>query len=170
MKKLLALFVVVLGFSGASFALTPVDATATASATILGPITISKTQDLNFGNLAVNGGVAGDVTLPAVAAPTLATTGGVVSVAGVAATSARFTVSGVAAYAYTITKPASIVLTDAASNTMTLTLTGAASSTSTLPVGGSEILYVGGTLTVAATQAAGTYTNASDLKVTVNYN
>ena len=35
---------------------------------------------------------------------------------------------------------------------------------------GSQTLQVGGTLIVGAAQAAGTYTNTTDMTVTVNYN
>jgi len=43
------------------------------------------------------------------------------------------------------------------------------SATGTLS-SGSQTLQVGGTLNVAAAQAAGTYTNTTDMTVTVNYN
>jgi hypothetical protein len=43
------------------------------------------------------------------------------------------------------------------------------SSTGSL-VGGTATVTVGATLTVPANAPAGTYTNASDLTVTVNYN
>jgi len=35
---------------------------------------------------------------------------------------------------------------------------------------GAQTLLVGGTLNVAAAQAAGVYTNTTDMTVTVNYN
>lgn len=169
MKKLLAIAIVILGVSSNLFALTPVDATAKASATIIGPITIAKTSDLNFGNLAVNGATAGTAILTATATPTVTTTGGVVVVAGGTTTSAQFTVTGVATYGYTISRPATVTLSDGASHDMVLTLTSLP-ATSSIPASGSETLIVGGTLAVGATQAAGVYSNTTDLKVTVNYN
>ncbi len=47
--------------------------------------------------------------------------------------------------------------------TSTPTATGSLAS-------GTEDIFVGGTLNVAAAQVSGLYTNASDLVVTVNYN
>jgi hypothetical protein len=35
---------------------------------------------------------------------------------------------------------------------------------------GTQVIYVGGTLTVGASQAAGTYTNTGGISLTVNYN
>ena len=167
MKKLLALFVVVLGFSAVSFA--QVFATASSSATIIGPIAISKTADMVFGNLAVLSASAGTVSMTANAAATLSPAGGVSTVAGVTPVSAKFTVSGVATYGYSISKPISITLTGPGAP-MTLAVTSFPATSSTIPAGGSEIVYVGGTLSVAAGQVAGTYQNTTDLTVTVNYN
>jgi hypothetical protein len=63
-KTKLALAVLALtAFSTSSFA--QASATATATATIVTPISITKTVDMNFGNVAVQTGTGG-VTLPAV--------------------------------------------------------------------------------------------------------
>jgi len=52
MKKLLALAVVILGFTAVSFGqLKIVSEAAKASATILTPVSIVKNTDLNFGNI-----------------------------------------------------------------------------------------------------------------------
>jgi len=48
--------------------------------------------------------------------------------------------------------------------------TSSPSATGLLSSGGSQTLTVGATLNVAAGQMAGTYTNASGVPVTVNYN
>jgi len=165
MKKLLALAVVILGFTAVSFG--QVSDIATASATIVGPIAITKTADLNFGNLAVNTN-AGTAVITADAAQTVSTTGGVTKVAGVPPTNAQFTVTGVAGYGFTISVPASVVLNSGANN-MTLTLASTPSSPSIL-TGGTATIYVGGSLAVGASQPSGTYKNTTDLKVTVNYN
>jgi len=44
------------------------------------------------------------------------------------------------------------------------------SGTGTLSSGGTQTLNVGATLNVAAAQTAGTYTNATGVAVSVNYN
>jgi hypothetical protein len=50
------------------------------------------------------------------------------------------------------------------------TFTSSPSVTGALSTGGTQTLTVGATLNVAAGQAAGTYTNATGVPVTVNYN
>jgi X-X-X-Leu-X-X-Gly heptad repeat protein len=81
--------------------------------------------------------------------------------------SAQFTVTGQAATAFTVTLPADGATTIAnGSNTMGVNFTlntGAGALTS-----GTEQIYVGGTLSVSATQAAGSYTGT--FPVTVAYN
>jgi len=170
MKKLLFFAVVILGFTAVSFGQTGVNATATASATIVGPIAIANQADLNFGNLAVNGGVAGTASLTDDITTVLSTTGGVVAVAGGDALScAQFLVSGTVGYAYSITQPVDVTLTGPSSS-MLLTLTTLPASKTISATAAQNVLYVGGSLAVAGDQGAGLYKNESDLKVTVNYN
>ena len=84
---------------------------------------------------------------------------------------ASFTVSGQGSYTYAITLPSSCVITDAGSHTMTVNgFTSTPATTGLLSAGGSQTLTVGATLNVSAAQAAGTYTNATGVPVTVNYN
>src|SRR3954469_12696318 len=79
-------------------------ATATATATIVTPISITKTVDMNFGNVAVQSTTGGTVVLtPAgvrtkTGGVTLPTTNGTV-------TAASFTVTGTGNYTYAITLP-----------------------------------------------------------------
>ena len=166
MKKLVFLFIAIAGFAVTSNA--QVSATATASATIITPIAISKTANLNFGNLSVSPTIAGTIVL---------TPGGVRNAAGgvtlpaVTGTvsAASFTVTGLGTSTFAITLPGTIVLTDGTHNMNLGSFTSTPSSTGTLAAG-SAIVTVGGTLSVAAGQAANTYTNTTDLTVTVNYN
>src|ERR1700730_18496238 len=83
-----------LAFSSQSFA--QASATANASATIVTPIAISKTADMNFGNVAVSGSAGTVVLLPA---GTRTSTGGVTlpATAGTV-TAAVFTVTGTGTY------------------------------------------------------------------------
>ena len=147
-------------------------ATANASATIVTPISIVNNADMNFGNIAVQTATGGTVALTASAAPTRTAGGaGGVTLPNVTGTvtSAKFTVSGTANYTYTITLPGSAVVLSSGANNMNATAF-INSAAGTLSGTGSQIFYVGATLTVAAAQAAGVYTTATPFNVTVNYN
>ncbi len=122
-------------------------ATASAAATILTPIAISNTVDMNFGNLA-SSGTAGTCVLATDASRS--TTGGVTIMAGGTITAASFTVTGVAAATYTITLPAGATTVSDGTNTMTIdTWASNPSGTGTL-TGGTSTLLVGATLNVNA--------------------
>ena len=166
--RFLAATIVMLAFSAATFA--QVSATAVASATIVSPIAITKTVDLNFGNIAA-GVAAGTVVLsPAgVRTPTNvtlpATTGTV--------TAAEFNITGTPAYTYSIAiAPASVTITNGANNMTvdTFVSTPAVATGGTLDGTGAQTVRVGATLTVGASQPSGVYTNATAFSVTVNYN
>jgi hypothetical protein len=141
---------------------------ATANATIVTPISISKGADLNFGSI-VKSSAGGTVMInpDGTVTPT-----GVSMFAGtgaVATAAAEFTISGENGYQYTISLPAdnAVVLSDGASNTMTVkSFTNNASGTFG---SASETFQVGATLTVGANQAAGTYVS-DPFSVTVTYN
>ena len=173
MKNIVKSLVIVaasLAIANTSFA--QATATASASATIITPISIVKTTDMNFGNVAVSATVAGTVVLNPNSSRTTGGGGGVTlpATTGTVA-AASFTVSGQAGYTYAITLPSSCTITDGASHNMTVNgFSSFPSSTGTLSGGGTETLTVGATLNVSAAQAAGTYTNATGVPVTVNYN
>ena len=167
MKHLILFFLLLAGFAVNSFG--QASATATSSGTIITPISISKTVDMNFGNAAVNS-VAGTVVLTP--AGTRTKTGGVTLPASAGTvTAASFTVSGLANSTYVITLPATpVTLTYNVTNTMTASsFTSSPTPTGTIGVGGSQTLTVGATLNVGASQVAGTYVSAG-FTVTVNYN
>jgi len=167
--KAIATAAIIIAGSNASFA--QATATAAASAAIITPITIAKTVDMNFGNVAVSATLAGTAVLAPAGTRTTGGAGGVTLPATVGTvTAATFTVSGQASYTYAITLPASATITSSG-NTMTVNaFTSSPSATGLLSSGGSQTLTVGATLNVAAGQASGTYTNASGVPVTVNYN
>jgi hypothetical protein len=146
-----------------------VTATASTSATIYTPIAITKTVDMNFGNVAVSPTLPGTVVLAPAGTRTL--TGGVTlpTVTGTV-TSAEFTVAGEGTSTFSILiAPAQITLLNGGNSMIVNNFTSTPTPTGTL-VGGTATVNVGGTLNVAAAQAAGLYSNASDLSVTVNYN
>ncbi|NEW82360.1 MAG: DUF4402 domain-containing protein [Mariniphaga sp.] len=182
MKKLLALFVVVLGFSAVSFGQANI-ATASSSATIVTALNVQKTTDMNFGNILRVNATGGTVVLSPAGSPTPSSAD--LTVLGGAPTAAVFTVNGTANSTYSITtNSADITLTGAgtaAGDDMklgTFTLAATTGTVSALTSGsatgvllsGTAVLNMGATLTVKGTQLPGVYTNATGLIVTVNYN
>lgn len=147
-----------------------VTAYAETSATIYTPIAITKTVDMNFGNVAVSPTIPGTVILAPAGTRTL--TGGVTlpAVTGTV-TAADFTVTGEGTSTFSILiAPAEITLSNG-SSTMTVDSFNSTPTPTGALVGGTASVKVGGTLNVNAAQAGGLYTNEGDLlSVTVNYN
>jgi hypothetical protein len=170
MKKLTKFFllaIVMLSFAASSFA--QVTATATATATIITPIAITKTVDMNFGNVAVSAALGTVVLTPA---STRSVTGGCTlpAVAGTV-TAASFNITGLGLATYSITLPgAATTISFGAFNMTVDTWTSTPTPTGALSAGGAQTLTVGATLHVAGSQAAGTYVSAIPFSVTVNYN
>ena len=144
--------------------------TAAATATVITPIAITKSRDLVFGKFAP--GAGGSITISTSGAPTVS---GVIRSTTVTPTSAKFDVTGDDTATYSITHSGTTVLTSG-EDTMALAkysdLTGAGAvsgnvTSGTLGASGQSV-YVGGTLTVGAAQAAGAYTGT--VIVTVEYN
>ncbi|MFQ5618409.1 MAG: DUF4402 domain-containing protein [Rhodospirillales bacterium] len=132
------------------------------TATILEPISISSSADLDFGTMLTTG-TAGTVTVT----PAGARSSVNVDLFGGIPSAASFDVTGEPGAAYAITLPSSATLTSGG-NTMTVdTYTHDAGAAPTLP-GGSDTFNVGATLNVGGAQAPGTYSGTFD--VTVNYN
>ena len=169
--KSIKFFAVAILFSGVSvISSAQVKATATASSTIVTPIGITKTVDMNFGNVAINSTTAGTVVLAP--AGTRTSTGGVTlpATAGTVA-AAEFNVTGANDYTFSITLPSTSHEIKSGSNTMSVTgFTSTPTPTGTLSATGSATVKVGATLNVSAGQAAGTYTSVTPFEVTVNYN
>lgn len=175
MKKLIFITVILFAFSAATFAQASANAVATAN--IVSPISINKTLDLNFGNIAV-AAAAGTVVMDPLGART--PTNVTLPIITGTVTPATFTVSGTASYTYAITIPAlaaATTISDGASHTMTVNnWTSSPSGTGTLDgVTGQQTLTVGATLNIGANQASGSYSSSNtggtgDFTVTVNYN
>ena len=169
--KAIKFFAVAILFSGVSvISSAQVTATATASSTIVTPIGITKTVDMNFGNVAINSTTEGTVVLAP--AGTRTSTGGVTlpATAGTVA-AAEFNVTGANNYTFSITLPSTSHEIKSGSNTMSVTgFTSTPTPTGTLSATGSATVKVGATLNVSAGQAAGTYTSVTPFEVTVNYN
>ena len=168
-SKVLVIAAIAIVSANSSFA--QASATASASATIVTPITIVKVTDMNFGNVAVSATNPGTVILAPASSRTIGGTGVTLPAVTGTVAAASFTVSGQASYTYAITLPSSCTITDASSHTMTVNgFTSDPATTGALSGSGSQTLNVGATLNVSAAQPAGTYTNASGVQVTVNYN
>src|ERR1700734_1145333 len=151
--KAIAATVVIAGFATSSFA--QATATASASANIITPISIVKTVDMNFGNVAVSATTAGTAVLAPAGTRTTGGAGGVTlpATTGTVA-AASFTVSGQASYTYAITLPVSCTISSG-SNTMAVNnFTSNPATTGALSAGGVQTLTVGATLNVAAAQAS----------------
>ncbi|CAM4174768.1 DUF4402 domain-containing protein [Flavobacterium weaverense] len=148
-------------------------ATASATATIVTPISITNTADMSFGMIAVNGS-AGTVILSSDGGTIES---GVTLQTGALSTPAKaagFDVAGTANYGYSITIPTGDVTLTNPLNSSTMTISRFTSSLvggkSTLNDLGKSSFTVGGTLNVAAGQVAGVYKNDKAITVTVNYN
>ena len=168
--KLFALAVVILGFSATSFGQVP--ATASTSASIVTALTIEKTTDMNFGPV-VAGTNGGTVLLDYADGRTFTGTG-VSIVAGSGASSPKtavFTINGLGASAYSITIPTGAInLTGPTSGLTVGSFTSEDGLTGNL-TGGSKVIKIKATLNLpVGVIATGSYTNSSDLSVTVAYN
>ncbi len=137
-------------------------AVGTANATVLTPIAITAGTALDFGTFAALTG--GSVIIAA--AGGRSATGTVFLSPGNAGSPASFNVTGDGALTFAVTYPGSFNVTHTNTiNTMAVTVTGAATGAL---VAGAATLPVGGTLTVASGQLAGSYSGTYTM--TVEYN
>jgi hypothetical protein len=147
-------------------------ATASADAEILAALSINVNPALNsldFGTVAIgNIGAPAALVVPPTAAPALAGCSAQVFCGGTA-TAPQFTIDGQPAEVVDITIPATVTLTSGG-NSMTVGsfTTSLGGTQATLDGAGDASFYLGGTLTIAPTQAAGVYTG--NIVVSVAYN
>ncbi|MDP1746271.1 MAG: DUF4402 domain-containing protein [Bacteroidota bacterium] len=170
LTKISAIAILMIGYSFSSFA--QASATASASATIIAPITITKTVDMNFGNAAVTSSLG---TVVLATASTRTVSGGVTisSTTPGTVSAASFDITGEANYTYAITLPSTnqtITHTNTVNTMIVNTFVSNPATTGTLSVGGLQTLLVGATLNVVGTQLPGLYSTLTPFSVTVNYN
>ena len=165
--KLIGSVALVVGFTAIANAQST--ATSSTTAVLVTPISIAKTTDMHFGTVAASA-TAGTVVLDYADGRTA--TGGVSLPAGsTLQKTAVFGVTGEGTSGFSISIPSSpITLTGSVSGSMTVSNFLADLGASSTLVGGAKTIKVKATLNVGVGQVAGTYTNASDLFVTVNYN
>ena len=177
MKTLTKIFAAIVFLVGCSFTVVAqnagASANATASVTIINPIAISQTSDLNFGVLSVQTSVDGKCILATDGVRTAL--GGVnLPSSGATAKNASFAVTGEANTTYAIILPSTVILNNGTHrmeiNAMSARFNGKTTDavTSTLNASGSDSFNVGGTLSVFAAQNVGTYEGT--FPVTVAYN
>lgn len=143
--------------------------TASIEAEFVTPISIAKVTDMNFGTVAASA-ASGTVILDYADGRT--TTGGVSLPAGSTLQStAEFTVSGEGNSSFSVSIPSSaITLNGSVAGSVTVGSFESDLGASSALVAGTKTIKVKATLNVPAGTVAGTYSNASDLIVTVNYN
>jgi hypothetical protein len=158
MKKLILTLILPFAFINQSFAVP-----GTASVEMITPnISVSESRSLNFGQVLTLG--AGTVIISAEAVPVR--TGTAMIITNSSFSSGSFDVTGDEDLSYTVTVPTTISLVGTGA-AIAGSLISSPAAAAGLLTSGAQTVYVGGTITVAATQAAGSYSATYD--VTVSY-
>jgi len=162
-------------FSTSALAQASAFESTSSTATAITPITIANSVDLAFGTFAVTALAGGTITVAPDASSTVTTTGAVTITTITTPTAALFTVSGETGYTYDLSLDVTTfdLLGAATTGAETLTITDVQTSLGGLEgtlTEGSDIVYVGGTLTIPLNTAKDVYTNDAAFVVTVDYN
>ncbi|OJV20390.1 MAG: hypothetical protein BGO30_01300 [Bacteroidetes bacterium 41-46] len=143
--------------------------TTSATAVLRKPVslTITKNSDLIFGTIAP-GISPGSVTISH-SNNTVSSNGVSLLSVGPLRNRAAFTIRGPLGTPFSVSIPSSIQLISGGLAPMNLNLTKNLPNTNnSIPVGGSIVLYIGGTLQINSNQPTGNYTGS--MTVTINYN
>ncbi len=172
MKKLLAVVVLATGLFGATsaFAQASASTSASGSVTLIRPITITKTADLEFGRVVKPTAGTGTVSMTNASDATSAGSGAV-TLAGITTSRAKFTIDGEGAQLVNLTVPASFSIgngTDSITVTTTNNLGASTTLSGALGGAGTASLNVGGSFNVPFAISTGLYTGT--LNVTAAYN
>jgi hypothetical protein len=166
--KFFTLAIILIAYTVTTFGQVGATTSATATATIITPITIASTTQMNFGNIAVNN-TTGTVDLSTGSGRT--PSGGVTLPTPTGTvTAAVFHVTGIVGATYSITLPTADYTISSGGNNMIVNGFVSSPATNGSLATGAEDISVGATLNVGASQPAGIYTNAVGFDVTVNYN
>ncbi len=160
------LLLLVVGINYAGYSQTQATASFTASATIIQPIGITTTANMNFASLDAKSGGA------VILSPdnNRIGTGGIELADGTEVSAAAFKVTGEQNFAFSISLPENdFVLTNGSENMIIKDFTSSLDGTGDFSNGQSDV-RVGATLEVNPQQNPGVYTTPSPMNVTVNYN
>lgn len=162
-SRLLHILILSLTFTGLGYA--QATANFTATATIIQPITLTTTSQMNFANVDAKNG--GEVILTP--ASSRYTSGEVELDDATNVSAASFTVSGQEGYTYSITLPQSqYELSNGIDKMIIKDFTTDLNSGSL--AAGTQSFRVGATLKVNPNQKPGNYVTSNNMNVTVNYN
>jgi predicted CDP-diglyceride synthetase/phosphatidate cytidylyltransferase len=131
----------------------------------LGALTLTKSQDLQFGYFIGGSGFSGTVTLDTSGARRAS---GSVRLLGAGYSPARYALQGTPGEAYNLTLPSSLTMAAAGDQMVVTELTCSVPVSGTVPPGGTLEIALGGTVTVKATQRSSAYLGSFDLSVTGN--
>jgi hypothetical protein len=144
------------------------NATATVSADIVSPISISKTSDLIFGKVIADPVAEKIVVIDISGARANTTTANTINTSDIS--QAQFDITATENYYYSITLPAEVTLNGPSGTTMKVNnFEMNLSNGNNKASAGTDELNVGATLTVKAAQAIGHYEAADGLDVVVTY-
>ena len=172
MKKLFVIAALASGLFGSTsaYAQSSASTSASGSVTLLRPITITKTADLEFGRVVKPSSGTGTVSMTNTSDATSAGSGAV-AISGITTSRAKFTIDGEGGQGVSVTVPATFPITNG-TDTITVTTTqnlGASTTLSNaLGAAGSASLNVGGSFSVPSANTTGLYTGT--LNVSVAYN
>ncbi len=163
-KTLLYIFLISFAFIQAGQA--QATASFTASVTIIQPIGITTTSNMNFAGLDAKSGGAVTLTPDNIRI----STGGVELADGAQVSAAAFEVTGEQGFAFNITLPEREQVLTNGSETITIkNFTSNLGENRNLS-NGSKTVRVGATLDINPNQTPGVYTSPAPMNVTVNYN
>lgn len=171
--KLCALIIFLAGFG------VQVNAQSTAyastSVVLITPIAITKTSEMHFGTVAASG-TQGTIILSYNSTAAVGTGGAtIVNAGGAEPSAAKFLITGRVGDAFSIALPTDdVILTGTTDGMKAGTFRASVDGTNDVTTGiiseGGTTISVKGILTVPANAVAGTYANANQLIVKVNYN
>jgi hypothetical protein len=128
-------------------------------------LSLTKSQDLEFGTFVGGSGYSGTVTIDASGGRHAS---GNLRLLGSASSPARFALYGTPGESYTITIPASLTMAAGADQMVVSAVTCSVPVSGTVPPSGSLTIALGGTLTVKATQRNAGYLGSFELSVAGN--
>jgi len=163
--KFFTLTVAIFAFSTISFGQNTDNATATAGARIVTPLTIENDEALEFGDI-ISGANANTVKITPAGVRSATNNDALLVTASRTPQAAQFTVEGEASLGYTVLISENITLTGAVTSATMTVNNFDHNATGTLDETGKETFSVGADLIVGGTQASDIYTGSFTVTVT----